>query len=120
MKYRKKHIVVDAFQTDPKITIVTLEGAMQANPGDWIITGVHGEKYPCKPDIFAETYEPVDCEQGEKRAAWIWKESDKEFECSRCHGRCLLNYYESDWHKLDFSPLCGADMRGGGEENDAD
>ena len=111
MKYRKKPIIVDAFQTDQKITIVTPEGSMQANPGDWIITGVHGEKYPCKPDIFAETYEPVDCEQGEKRAAWIWKESDKEFECSRCHGRCLLNYYESDWHKLDFCPHCGADMR---------
>lgn len=32
---------------------------MVASPGDWIITGVHGEKYPCKPDIFEKTYELV-------------------------------------------------------------
>lgn len=40
-------------------TIVTLEGDMIVSPGDWIITGVKGEKYPCKPDIFDATYEPV-------------------------------------------------------------
>jgi hypothetical protein len=33
---------------------------VQVHPGDWIITGVKGEKYPCKPDIFAETYEPAE------------------------------------------------------------
>lgn len=32
---------------------------MRADPGDWIITGVKGEQYPCKPDIFEATYEPV-------------------------------------------------------------
>lgn len=37
----------------------TLEGFMEAAPGDWIITGVKGEKYPCKPDIFEASYEPV-------------------------------------------------------------
>ena len=37
--------------------IETLEGRMLASPGDWIIRGVKGELYPCKPDIFAETYE---------------------------------------------------------------
>ena|SRR3990167_2433386 len=41
------------------ITIKTLEGTMRADPGDWIIRGVKGELYPCKPDIFAATYEPV-------------------------------------------------------------
>lgn len=35
----------------------TLEGTMRAQPGDWIIRGVQGEFYPCKPDIFAATYE---------------------------------------------------------------
>jgi hypothetical protein len=40
--------------------IPTLEGEMIASPGDWIIRGVQGEFYPCKPDIFEETYEPVD------------------------------------------------------------
>jgi hypothetical protein len=42
------------------LEIDTLEGTMTADPGDWIITGVHGERYPCKPDIFALTYEPVE------------------------------------------------------------
>jgi hypothetical protein len=41
------------------IAIQTLEGEMVASPGDWIIRGVQGEFYPCKPDIFAETYEPA-------------------------------------------------------------
>ena len=36
---------------------------MRADPGDWIITGVHGERYPCKPDIFEATYEPVPDEE---------------------------------------------------------
>ena len=39
--------------------IKTLEGLLKAQPGDWIIKGVHGEFYPCKPDIFEATYEPV-------------------------------------------------------------
>jgi hypothetical protein len=40
--------------------IKTLEGTMNGQAGDWIITGVNGEKYPCKPDIFEKTYEPVE------------------------------------------------------------
>jgi hypothetical protein len=39
------------------LLIATLEGVMQAKPGDWIIKGVQGEFYPCKPDIFEATYE---------------------------------------------------------------
>ena len=42
------------------ITIVTLEGNMRADLGDWIIRGVQGEFYPCKPDIFAATYDAVE------------------------------------------------------------
>lgn len=42
------------------ILIETLEGTMIATEGDWIIRGVQGEFYPCKPDIFLETYEQVD------------------------------------------------------------
>lgn len=41
-------------------TIKTLEGEMRADIGDWIIRGINGELYPCKPDIFAATYEPAD------------------------------------------------------------
>ena len=40
-----------------RLTIATLEGAHLTSLGDWIIKGVHGEYYPCKPDIFAKTYE---------------------------------------------------------------
>lgn len=59
MKFRKKPVVVDAYQTDREMNIETLEGVMHAEPGDWIITGVNRERYPCKPDIFEKTYEPV-------------------------------------------------------------
>lgn len=43
-----------------KLHIPTLEGLMTANAGDWIIKGIQGEFYPCKPDIFEATYEPVE------------------------------------------------------------
>lgn len=60
VRFQKKPIVVEAYQTDVEVTIDTLEGKMKASPGDWIITGVNGEKYPCKPDIFKKTYTPID------------------------------------------------------------
>lgn len=80
-KYRKKPVVIEAvlwggenyeeickFMTgtlanpmgDGKLSIPTLEGDHTANPGDFIIKGVKGEFYPCKPDIFKETYELVE------------------------------------------------------------
>lgn len=43
-----------------KLYILTLEGDMHATPGDYIIKGVEGEFYPCKPDIFWKTYEVID------------------------------------------------------------
>ncbi len=85
-KFRKKPVVIEAIQLrwenwnnicdfvgvpengvgieglpDNKIgmTIKTLEGEMRANQDDWIIKGIAGEFYPCKPDIFEKTYEPV-------------------------------------------------------------
>lgn len=42
------------------LVIHTIEGGMTASPGDWVIRGVRGEYYPCKPDVFDQTYEPVD------------------------------------------------------------
>lgn len=60
MKYRKKPIVVEAYQTDKEMYIDTLEGVMHASIGDFIVTGVNGEQYPCKPDIFLKTYERVE------------------------------------------------------------
>ena len=61
--YRKKPVVVEAYQTDKELEIETLEGVMHASVGDYIITGVQEEKYPCKPDIFEATYELI--EKGE-------------------------------------------------------
>jgi hypothetical protein len=81
VKYRKRPVVVEAIQwtgknlseietlggtrkitVDPKnkLLIKTMEGVMTANIKDWIIKGVKGELYPCKPDIFKSTYELVD------------------------------------------------------------
>lgn len=71
MKYIKKPVIVDAIQWDGKLSdvvksgytgyfIETLEGRMLISPGDYIITGVEGEHYPCKPGIFEKTYEKVE------------------------------------------------------------
>lgn len=78
MKYRKKPVVIEAMQfiehsldgwplgvykdseMESGFGIDTLEGSYVVTPGDWIITGVKGERYPCKPDIFALTYERVE------------------------------------------------------------
>ena len=63
-KYIKKPIVVEGYQTEKEMVIHTLEGDMTARPGDYIITGVKGEQYPCKPDVFEMTYEPYFEEEG--------------------------------------------------------
>ena len=73
MKFRKKPVVIEAAQwlkdgDHPDVRVLpmghgwveTLEGGYIVTPGDWIITGVKGEHYPCKPDIFEMTYEPVE------------------------------------------------------------
>jgi len=75
MKYRKKPVVIEATQwfkhgdhpmvqsnsPDSKTGwIATLEGGYIVSPGDYIIKGVKGEHYPCKPDIFHATYEKVE------------------------------------------------------------
>lgn len=59
-KFRKRPVVIEAYQTEVPMDIQTLEGTMHADPGDYIITGVKGEQYPCKPDIFEQTYEKVE------------------------------------------------------------
>ena len=59
-KFRKRPVIIEAVQITRKMTVETLEGVMQGDPGDWLITGVAGEQYFCKPDIFEKTYEPAD------------------------------------------------------------
>ena len=58
-KYRKKPIIVEAYVATEEEYIKTLEGTMKADKGDYVITGIRGERYPCKPDIFKQTYEEV-------------------------------------------------------------
>ena len=50
------------------MAITTLEGVHTANVGDWIIKGIQGELYPCKPDIFEQTYEPYSAEGSDSDA----------------------------------------------------
>lgn len=75
--YRKKPVVVQAYITDKHMDIPTLEGVHHANPGDYIITGVKGEQYPCKPDIFLMTYEPCEVNEGDKNEK-LQKKADSE------------------------------------------
>jgi hypothetical protein len=58
-KFKKKPVVIDAVQLTSSMFIETLEGTMTGSKGDWLITGIKGEKYPCKNEIFLETYEPI-------------------------------------------------------------
>lgn len=64
-KFRKRPVTIEAIRLQERMTINTLEGQMVGEPGDWLITGVNGEQYPCKNDIFLKTYEPEDNEAGE-------------------------------------------------------
>jgi len=59
-KFRKKPIIIEAYQTDKEMIVETLSGKVTAGIGWWIIKGVAGEFYPCKPDIFEKTYELVE------------------------------------------------------------
>jgi hypothetical protein len=58
-QYKRGAEVPFATWINGKLTIPTLEGDHVADVGDWIIQGIQGEFYPCKPDIFEETYEPI-------------------------------------------------------------
>lgn len=53
-----------AYPWDVRMEIVTLEGVMVAECGDYIIKGIHGEFYPCKPEIFRKSYEVIGEQEG--------------------------------------------------------
>lgn len=58
-KFKKKPVIIEAMQLPIHFRVTTLEGVMEGKKGDWLIRGVNGELYPCKPDIFDKTYEKV-------------------------------------------------------------
>ena len=63
-EYRKKPIVIKALKMHETFEVNTLEGVMKGNTGDYLIQGVKGEFYPCKPDIFEASYEPAEEPKG--------------------------------------------------------
>ena len=114
MKYRKKPVIIEAFRfqiddvmpdwfNEKRITndiithedgtcdIKTLEGTMKANFGDYVIKGVQGEVYPCKPDIFDKTYEKVELENEEK-----WSSTSNLNYITSLRTGKILNYSKSD------------------------
>ena len=93
-KYRKKPVVIEAFQTEQRMIISTLEGDMRAEVGDWIITGVKGEQYPCKPDVFEATYEAVAALQPQEQPIPIQLCGGPEY--IREHGIAGLEPQEQD------------------------
>lgn len=64
--YRKKPVLVQAMRMPTEFKVKTLEGVMSGKAGDYLIKGVKGEMYPCKPDIFSETYELAEETRREK------------------------------------------------------
>jgi hypothetical protein len=57
-QWRKRPITITAQRMAEPFEVETHEGTMRGRPGDWLITGVKGEKYPCANDVFRATYEP--------------------------------------------------------------
>ena len=129
-KYRKKPIVIEAVeyerdknisscldfcpdmiynQQDNEYDIVTLEGSMRITKGDYIIKGVNGEFYPCKPDIFRKTYEEVAISKTETTS------------CEWCDGN-VSKYFDTNWYdftakntgvspKANYCPNCGRKLK---------
>jgi hypothetical protein len=62
-KFKKRPVVIEAVQITRPMTVETLEGVMRGEPTDWLITGVKGEQYFCKHDIFLKTYEAAEPEK---------------------------------------------------------
>lgn len=137
MKFRKKPVVIEAVQVtdewfdddhpnddhplgitvDPiqrAVFISTLEGVMRGDVGDWIITGIQGERYPCKPDIFEMTYEYADpdddpnedrCGVGISMGELSGLEVELKLEVNGQEGTCHLSplFYEAikeHWNEL--------------------
>lgn len=118
MQFRKKPVVVNAFKWTYDVVpdwwrnltgvtidvatesafIPTLEGTMEARKGDFIIQGVNGENYPCKPDIFAKTYEPVSAPLLQEAAEWVREKPDFKEECTFV----TANKYHRNKEDLDF------------------
>ena len=117
-QYCKLPIPITAYQTDKEFDIETLEGTHHASIGDWIITRVNGEQYPCKSDIFAKTY--IKCGQANKMeqvAAMFGEKLNEEFtikykdKCYKAYfkksGIRVRGLYYMDWDNVLVGLLTG-------------
>jgi hypothetical protein len=122
MQYRKKPVVIDAIELkfstesqdeiiqwsnntiqkglDGGLRIPTLEGIMVANTGDYIIRGVKGEYYPCKPDIFEMTYELASTLPQQEISDEEIEKWGKEYTCKE-YGKLIFDYENYDEYR-DF------------------
>lgn len=135
-KYRKKPVEIEAVQWTGdnlaelrkmdgfnsvhtcfggRLSIKTLEGMMFASVGDYIIKGVQGEFYPCKPDIFEQTYDIVSdaptIEPERKKGKWI-RNDNGTYSCSVCQSWIP----EEQHYYARYCLYCGTDMRGEQDE----
>lgn len=137
MQFRKRPLVIEAARWDGSneneiqafmggylkrviggmLFIGTLEGIMCASVGDYIIKGVKGEFYSCKPDIFAETYEDATIDPESLRPPGEWIDNH----CTACGetplGEELWEHIDGEPPRfercIDYCPCCGAKMKGG-------
>lgn len=121
MKFRKKPVVIDAVQYTPGLedgyacyeiggrfigyydkntplprvrrvpAIKTLEGFHEISAGDWIITGVAGERYPCKPEIFAQTYEAADVPPHDDEVGTLIRDKFAYWSGNKPYGTCAAD-----------------------------
>lgn len=127
LKFRKKPVVIEAVQWVgdpgempvppapsevlrqrslldlPWWEIKTIEGWLKLTPGDWIITGVKGERYPCKPDIFAMTYEPENMPPAGPSGG-------KKFDAWTLYAEVFHELFPGQPHNLTLSPAAIAEF----------
>jgi ribosomal protein L32 len=138
MKYRKKPVIIDAvelkFSTDSQDEIIqwsnntiqkgldgglripTLEGIMVANTGDYIIRGVKGEFYPCKPDIFEMTYELASTLPQQEICISCDEKKETHKICMDCIGKMIKeNQQEISDEEIEAAALTFAEEESYGE-----
>lgn len=70
-RWRKRPVEITARRMREPFEVETMEGVMRGKAGDWLITGVRGEQYPCDDEIFRATYEVASNSKGPPREVWV-------------------------------------------------
>ena len=90
-KFKKLPIEIEATRITEEIVIHTREGTLKGHPGEWLITGIEGEQYPCGDAIFRETYRPT----GPDNCSYcIYNEMKKGQRPCDMHETCLFRWKE--------------------------